>query len=101
MDAQDNSEPVTPSLPEAASRSGMKRVLLVVGVSGLAILGAAAARYWQPIEVVPGAVAHKVFAVGGLDRGASEPWQKIEAVREIQGRSSSAQAMLKLLARGA
>jgi protein involved in polysaccharide export with SLBB domain len=53
MDAQGNSEPVTPSLPEAASRWGMKPLLLVLGVSGIAVLGAVAAigaRHDQPAQ---------------------------------------------------
>ncbi|MBR0900647.1 polysaccharide biosynthesis/export family protein [Bradyrhizobium tropiciagri] len=44
-------------------------------------------------------VLHAMALAGGLDRGTSEPWQKIEAVREILKRSASADAMLKLLAR--
>jgi protein involved in polysaccharide export with SLBB domain len=53
MDAQGNSEPVTPSLPEAASRRGMKPLLLFLGVSGIAVLGAVAAigaRHDQPAQ---------------------------------------------------
>ncbi|MCC8980020.1 polysaccharide biosynthesis/export family protein [Bradyrhizobium acaciae] len=46
-------------------------------------------------------VLHAMALAGGLDRGTSEPWQKIEAVREILKRSASADAMLKLLARAA
>ncbi|WP_420970689.1 polysaccharide biosynthesis/export family protein [Bradyrhizobium sp. B120] len=46
-------------------------------------------------------VLHAMALAGGLDRGSSEPWQKIEAVREILKRSASADAMLKLLARAA
>ncbi|GKQ49678.1 hypothetical protein BRSPCE3_05320 [Bradyrhizobium sp. Ce-3] len=46
-------------------------------------------------------VMHAMALAGGLDRGSSEPWQKIEAVREILKRSASADAMLKLLARAA
>lgn len=75
MDAQGNSEPVTPSLPEAASRRGMKPLLLVLGVfglvlgvSGLAVLGAGAVKNWEPVEVVSGAVVQKqkVFAAIGV-----------------------------------
>jgi exopolysaccharide production protein ExoF len=46
-------------------------------------------------------VLHAIALAGGLDRGANEPWQKIEAVREIQKRSGAVDAMLKLLARAA
>jgi len=46
-------------------------------------------------------VLHAIALAGGLDRGTNDPWQKIEAVREIQKRSGAVDAMLKLLARGA
>ncbi|MDH2379911.1 polysaccharide biosynthesis/export family protein [Bradyrhizobium sp. CER78] len=46
-------------------------------------------------------VLHAMALAGGLDRGTSEPWQKIEAVREVLKRSGTADAMLKLLARAA
>ncbi|MER9668101.1 polysaccharide biosynthesis/export family protein [Mesorhizobium sp. M0203] len=59
MDAKHNSEPVTP-LSQAARRSGMKAVLLVLGISGVAVLGAGAVRNWEPIEVVSRAVMEKV-----------------------------------------
>ncbi|MER8581199.1 polysaccharide biosynthesis/export family protein [Mesorhizobium sp. M1423] len=64
MDAKYNSEPVTPS-SQAARRRGMKAVLLVLGVSGVAVLGAGAVRNWEPIEVVSRAVAQKVEAASG------------------------------------
>ncbi|MER8887143.1 polysaccharide biosynthesis/export family protein [Mesorhizobium sp. M0816] len=64
MDAKHNSEPVTPS-SQAARRRGMKAVLLVLGVSGVAVLGAGAVRNWEPIEVVSRAVAQKVEAASG------------------------------------
>jgi polysaccharide biosynthesis/export protein ExoF len=51
-------------------------------------------------KYVPGmTVLHAIALAGGLDRGASEPWQKIEAVREIHKRSGAVEAMLRLLAR--
>lgn len=51
-------------------------------------------------KYVPGmTILHAIALAGGLDRGANEPWQKIEAVREIQKRSAAVDAMLKLLAR--
>ncbi|MFD2058405.1 polysaccharide biosynthesis/export family protein [Mesorhizobium calcicola] len=46
-------------------------------------------------------ILHAIALAGGLDRGASEPWQKIEAVRETQKRSGAIDAMSKLLAREA
>jgi len=46
-------------------------------------------------------VLHAIALAGGLDRGAGDPWQKIEAVREIQKRSGAVDAMLKLFARAA
>ena len=46
-------------------------------------------------------VLHAIALAGGLDRGTNEPWQKIEAVREIQKRSGAVDALLKLLARAA
>ena len=65
MDAQGNSEPVTPSLPEAASRRGMKPLLLVLGVSGIAVLGVGAVKNREPVEVVSQAMVQKVRAVIG------------------------------------
>jgi exopolysaccharide production protein ExoF len=53
-------------------------------------------------KYVPGmTVLHILALAGGLDRdrGSNEPWQKIEAVREIQKRSGAIDSMLKLLAR--
>ena len=65
MDIQHNSELATSSLLKTASRTGMKPILLVLGISGLAILGAGAIKDWQPMEVVSGAVVQKVFAAIG------------------------------------
>jgi polysaccharide biosynthesis/export protein ExoF len=65
MDAQRNSEPVTPSLPEAAPRRGMKPLLLVLGVSGIAVLGAGAVKNREPVEVVSQAMVQKVLAAIG------------------------------------
>jgi polysaccharide biosynthesis/export protein ExoF len=53
-------------------------------------------------KYVPGmTVLHVLALAGGIDRdrGSNEPWQKIEAVREIQKRSGAIDSMLKLLAR--
>ncbi|RWP57793.1 polysaccharide biosynthesis/export family protein [Mesorhizobium sp.] len=46
-------------------------------------------------------ILHAIALAGGLDRAESEPWQKIEVVRETQKRSGAIDAMLKLLARAA
>ncbi|PBB16796.1 polysaccharide biosynthesis/export family protein [Mesorhizobium sp. WSM4313] len=46
-------------------------------------------------------ILHAIALAGGLDPGASEPWQKIEAVRETQKRSGVIDVMAKLLARSA
>ncbi|TIW50818.1 MAG: hypothetical protein E5V72_01355 [Mesorhizobium sp.] len=46
-------------------------------------------------------ILHAIALAGGLDRAESEPWQKIEAVRETQKRSGAIDTMLKLLARAA
>jgi exopolysaccharide production protein ExoF len=53
-------------------------------------------------KYVPGMTVLHVLALAGgldLDRGSNDPWQKIEAVREIQKRSGATDSMLKLLAR--
>lgn len=44
-------------------------------------------------------ILHAIALAGGLDQAQSEPWQKIEAVRETQKRSGTIDAMSKLLAR--
>ncbi|MER9026261.1 polysaccharide biosynthesis/export family protein [Mesorhizobium sp. M0815] len=46
-------------------------------------------------------ILHAIALAGGLERAESEPWQKIEAVRETQKRSGAIDALLKLLARAA
>ncbi|RWE70245.1 polysaccharide biosynthesis/export family protein [Mesorhizobium sp.] len=46
-------------------------------------------------------ILHAIALAGGLDRAESEPWQKIEAVRETQKRTGAIDTMLKLLARAA
>jgi protein involved in polysaccharide export with SLBB domain len=53
-------------------------------------------------KYVPGAtVLHAIAMAGGLDRGASDPWSKVEAVREYQKRGGAADTLVKLLARDA
>ncbi|WP_439923021.1 polysaccharide biosynthesis/export family protein [Nitrobacter sp. JJSN] len=53
-------------------------------------------------KYVPGAtVLHAIAMAGGVDRGASDPWSKVEAVREIQKRSGAADSVVKLIARDA
>jgi polysaccharide biosynthesis/export protein ExoF len=46
-------------------------------------------------------VLHAIALAGGIDRGAGDPWQKVEAVREIQKRSGAAGTTMKLIARDA
>ncbi|QIJ73317.1 hypothetical protein GU700_01100 [Methylobacterium sp. NI91] len=83
----------------------------LVGRQGIVSI---AASERQPIYVIgpvknPGSykyapnmtVLHAVALSGGLDHGAGDPWQKIEAVRAIQRRSGAADSMIKLLARSA
>ncbi|MER8406076.1 polysaccharide biosynthesis/export family protein [Mesorhizobium sp. M1307] len=84
MDAKYNSEPVTPS-SQAARRRGMKAVLLVLGVFGVAVLGAGAVRNWEPMEVVSRAVAQKVEAASGavaqkVEAASGAVAQKVEDV---------------------
>jgi exopolysaccharide production protein ExoF len=137
MDAQGNSEPVTPSLPEAGSRRGMKPLLLVLGVSGIAILGAVAAigaRHDQPaqataessLEAVPApdasaatlversaaptiaerpktvgtapdALAGGLFGVG--DRIKIAFYERVDVEEDKWGRMSSASALRSILQR--
>jgi protein involved in polysaccharide export with SLBB domain len=53
-------------------------------------------------KYVPGAtVLHAIAMAGGLDRGASDPWSKVEAVREYQKRGGAADTLVRLLARDA
>jgi protein involved in polysaccharide export with SLBB domain len=53
-------------------------------------------------KYVPGAtVLHAIAMAGGLDRGANDPWSKVETVREIQKRSGAADSVVKLIAREA
>jgi protein involved in polysaccharide export with SLBB domain len=53
-------------------------------------------------KYVPGAtVLHAIAMAGGVDRGATDPWSKVEAVREIQKRSGAADSVVKLIARDA
>ena len=135
MDAQGNSEPVTPSLPEAASRRGMKPLLLVLGVSGIAVLGAAAAigaRHDQPAQAtaesslgavpapdapaatlversaVPATIAERPKTVGtalagGLfgvgDRLKIAFYERLDVEEDKWGRTSSASALRSILQR--
>ena len=73
MDAQDNSEPVTFLPPEAPSRRGMKPVLLVLGISALAVLGAGAVKNREPIEVASRAEVQKVLPA--ISAGHDQPAQ--------------------------
>jgi protein involved in polysaccharide export with SLBB domain len=44
---------------------------------------------------------HAVALAGGLDRGATEQWQKVEAVRETERRRGSLERMMRIMARAA
>ncbi|ACL61608.1 polysaccharide export protein [Methylobacterium nodulans ORS 2060] len=44
-------------------------------------------------------VMHALALAGGLERAGMEPWQKLEAVREVEKRNGATQTILKLLAR--
>ncbi|RWX70973.1 hypothetical protein EN780_01715 [Mesorhizobium sp. M4B.F.Ca.ET.089.01.1.1] len=59
MAKDDNSEPVSPLSP-AAGRMGVKVILLVVGLSGVTVLGGGAVRHWEAIQVASGGVTQKV-----------------------------------------
>ncbi len=51
-------------------------------------------------KYVPGmTVLHAIALAGGLDRRASEPWEKMESIRAIEKRSGAADALPNLLAR--
>lgn len=53
-------------------------------------------------KYVPGmTVLHTVALAGGFDRQNVEPWQRVEAVREIEKRRGAIEGMLKAVARAA
>ncbi|MEH2562053.1 polysaccharide biosynthesis/export family protein [Bradyrhizobium sp. AZCC 2289] len=73
MYARGKSEPITALLLKAASRRGMKLLLLVLGISGLVVLGAGAVKNWQPFELASESMVQKVFAA--IDARHAEPAQ--------------------------
>jgi protein involved in polysaccharide export with SLBB domain len=87
------------SFNQLLGRKGMVNILSVER-SPIYVLGPA--KNPGSFKYVSGmTVLHAIALAGGLDRGTNEPWQKIEAVREIQKRGGAVDAMLKLLARAA
>lgn len=104
MDAKYNSEPVTPS-SKAAHRRGMKADLLVLGVFGVAVLGAGAVRNWEPIEVVSRAVMEKVEDASGavmqkVEDTSGAVMEKVEdasagAMQKVKDASAAAMQKVK------
>jgi protein involved in polysaccharide export with SLBB domain len=87
------------SFEQFLGREGMVNVVLMER-SPIYVLGPV--KNPGSYKYVPGAtVLHAIAMAGGLDRGTSDPWQKVEAVREIQKRSGAAGALTKLIARAA
>jgi polysaccharide biosynthesis/export protein ExoF len=85
------------SFEQFLGREGMVNVVLLER-SPIYVLGPV--KNPGSFKYVPGAtVLHAIAVAGGLDRGTSDPWQKLEAVREIQKRSGAAGALMKLIAR--
>jgi exopolysaccharide production protein ExoF len=85
------------SFERLLGREGMVNVVLLER-SPIYVLGPV--KNPGSFKYVPGAtVLHAIAVAGGLDRGTSDPWQKLEAVREIQKRSGAAGALMKLIAR--
>ena len=85
------------SFEQFLGREGMVNVVLMER-SPIYVLGPV--KNPGSFKYVPGAtVLHAIAVAGGLDRGTSDPWQKVEAVREIQKRSGAAGALMKLIAR--
>jgi protein involved in polysaccharide export with SLBB domain len=95
MDAQGNSEPVAPSLPDAASRRGKKPLLLVLGFSAIAVLGAGAVKTWEHVEIASGAVVQKVPAEVGArqDQPAQATPETSRAV--VPGPDASAATLIE------
>ncbi|MGY8635119.1 polysaccharide biosynthesis/export family protein [Bradyrhizobium sp. 14AA] len=97
--AQRAQDALAESFEQLLGRRGMVTILSVER-SPIYVLGpvknAGSFKYVSGMTVL-----HAIALAGGLDRGTNDPWQKIEAVREIQKRSGAADAMLKLLARAA
>jgi len=53
-------------------------------------------------KYVPGmTVLHAIALAGGLDRQTLQPWQRVEAVREVEKRRGAIETMVRLIARDA
>src|SRR5258708_2013413 len=95
MHTQGNSESVTVSLREVVSRRGMKPVLLVLVVSGLA-LAAGAVKKWEPAEIAAEAVVQKVFAAIGAHED-QPPQATAESSRAVVPASDAADPLAATL----
>ena len=91
---------------QAAMMESFEQLLGHKGMVNVALLERSPIYVLGPVKnpgsykYVPGAtVLHAIAVAGGLDRGTSDPWQKVEAIREIQKRSGAADALTKLIAR--
>jgi exopolysaccharide production protein ExoF len=97
--AQQVNAALTEAFEQFLGRKGMVNVLLLERPP-VYVLGPV--KNPGSFKYVPGTtVLHAIALAGGLDRGTSDPWQKIETVREIHKRSGAAGTMLKLIARAA
>jgi polysaccharide biosynthesis/export protein ExoF len=91
---------------QAAMMESFEQLLDHKGMVNVALLERSPIYVLGPVKnpgsykYVPGAtILHAIAVAGGLDRGTSDPWQKVEAVREIQKRSGAADTLTKLIAR--
>jgi protein involved in polysaccharide export with SLBB domain len=96
----------SPQQVQAAMTQSFEQLLGHKGMVNVALLERSPIYVLGPVKnpgsykYVPGAtVLHAIAVAGGLDRGTSDPWQKVEAVREIQKRSGAADTLTKLIAR--
>ena len=96
----------SPQQVQAAMMESFEQLLGHKGMVNVALLERSPIYVLGPVKnpgsykYVPGAtVLHAIAVAGGLDRGTSDPWQKVEAVREIQKRSGAADILTKLIAR--
>jgi polysaccharide biosynthesis/export protein ExoF len=96
----------SPQQVQAAMMESFEQLLGHKGMVNVALLERSPIYVLGPVKnpgsykYVPGAtVLHAIAVAGGLDRGTSDPWQKLEAVREIQKRSGAADLLTKLIAR--
>lgn len=92
----------------AAMDAAFEKLLGRKGMVNIALVERAPIYVLGPVKnpgsfkYVPGAtVLHAIAMAGGLDRGANDPWSKVETVREIQRRSGAADSVVKLMAREA